>query len=138
MNNNTLPTETSVEQWKQEQIKKHRASNHSYVVFTHRTKEESGKCTYSINAGGYQGYPDWRERDNNVEIVNVETGDVEFSTLGQQALPEAWPESYMASPDIDCNHFMQWDSGVYRCIHECGLVHEEPPESKLETQHNND
>lgn len=47
--------------------------------------------------------------------------------------PEGWPEHYGATPSVECDHYMMWDDGVYRCIHNCGLVHEEPPERKLKT-----
>lgn len=47
--------------------------------------------------------------------------------------PEGWPEHYMAAPSDECNHYMMWDDDLYRCIYECGLTHDEPPESKLNT-----
>lgn len=45
-----------------------------------------------------------------------------------------WPEMYSAARrSPNCPHQMHWDDSdnVYRCIHECGEVDEEPPEAKF-------
>lgn len=55
--------------------------------------------------------------------------------------PEGWPEMYSAAGrSPSCPHQMHWvpEDGIYRCIYDCGEVDEEPPESKIREDTNDD